>query len=104
MVIYTVVQYLFQLCTVLLCSIWLRYRWTVSIVLCCISLITAYNGATYYVDVYGRNFEAQINKLKQKVELLQKKVNDHNNSSSINISPSEECVSRISTNEGLSFD
>lgn len=110
MVIYTVVQYLFQLCTMLLCSIWLRYIWTVSIVLCCISLITAYNGATYYVDVYGRNFEAQINKLKQELELLQKKVNDHNinnnnnSSSSINIIPSEESISQIFTNEGLSSD
>ena len=110
MVIYTVAQYFYQLCTMLLCSIWLRYRWAASIFLCCISLTAAYNGATYYVDVYGRNFEAQINKLKQELELLQKKVNDHNinnnssSSSSINIIPSEESISQIFTNEGLSSD
>lgn len=79
MIIYTVAQYFYQLCTMLLCSIWLKYRWAASMFLCCISLTAAYNGATYYVDVYGRNFDTQISKLKQELELLQKKVNDNTN-------------------------
>ncbi|CAL9735666.1 glycerophosphocholine acyltransferase 1 [Monosporozyma servazzii] len=55
MIIYTLLQYLYQLCTMLLCSIWLRYKWAASLFLCYIFWTAAFNGATYYIDVYAKN-------------------------------------------------
>ncbi|CCK69411.1 glycerophosphocholine acyltransferase KNAG_0C03000 [Huiozyma naganishii CBS 8797] len=74
MVIYITLQYLYQLCTMLLCSLWLRSRIAAAAFLSSIFLIAAHNGATYYVDYYGRSFEKQVNKLKAELEELQKQL------------------------------
>ncbi|CAL9730975.1 glycerophosphocholine acyltransferase 1 [Monosporozyma unispora] len=98
MIIYTLAQYFYQLFTMLLCSIWIRYKWAASLFLCYISWRAAYNGATYYVDVYGKNFEHEVHKLKQELDFLQKRINEQNNNSS------EESLSPISTNEAVLSD
>lgn len=71
MIIYTLLQYFYQLFTMLLCVIWLRYRLPALIFLFSIFLTASYNGATYYIDVYGKHFENQLVKLKQELEILQ---------------------------------
>lgn len=90
MLIYTVLQYFYQLFTMLLCVIWLRYRLAALIFLFVIFLVASYNGATYYIDIYGKHFENQLVKLKQELEILQDELktykgeNDNNNKESDN--------------------
>lgn len=38
-----------------------------------IFVMASYNGATYYIDVFGKRFEKEVNKLKKEVEELQLK-------------------------------
>lgn len=70
-VIYTVLQYFYQLCTMVLCSIWLRYKIAAQLFLVFIFLSASYNGATYYVDYYGKNFEKEVEKLRVELKTLQ---------------------------------
>ncbi|KAL3231701.1 hypothetical protein RNJ44_00236 [Nakaseomyces bracarensis] len=72
MIIYTFLQYMYQLCTMLLCNIWIKYDqiWS-QFFLLSIFLCAAYNGATYYVDYYGKSMQNEVNRLKSQVEALQ---------------------------------
>ena len=38
-----------------------------------IFVMASYNGATYYIDVFGKRFEKEVKKLKKEVEDLQLK-------------------------------
>ena len=49
MIIYIVLQYCYQLFTMLLCGIWLRYKIAALFFLLFIFLSAAHNGATYYI-------------------------------------------------------
>lgn len=77
-VIYIVLQYFYQLGTMLLCSIWLRYKWAASIFLMFIFLCAAHNGATYYIDYYGKAYLDEVKKLREEVEILQQKLDSTN--------------------------
>ncbi|CCD26228.1 glycerophosphocholine acyltransferase NDAI_0H00540 [Naumovozyma dairenensis CBS 421] len=78
MIIYTILQYFYQLFTMLLCSIWIRYKKLALFFLMSIFLIAAHNGATYYIDYYGKTFKKEVDKLKIELELLQQELNDKN--------------------------
>ena len=79
MVIYVFLQYLYQLGTMTLCIIWLRYKYAALIFLTFIFLIAAHNGAIYYVDYYGKHLQIEVAKLRGEIETLQQATNSNSN-------------------------
>lgn len=73
-VIYIILQYFYQLATMMLCGIWLRYKTAASLFLMSIFLCAAHNGATYYIDFYGKAYLNEVMKLREEVEVLQRKL------------------------------
>lgn len=71
MLIYIVTQYLYQLTTMCLCGIWYNYRHAASGFLMFIFFCASHNGATYYIDFYGKRYEKEVNKLREEIEDLQ---------------------------------
>ncbi|CCF59876.1 hypothetical protein KAFR_0I00950 [Kazachstania africana CBS 2517] len=84
LIIYTLLQYFYQLGTMLLCTIWLGNKTASSLFLLFIFLSASFNGATYYVDYYGKNFEKEVDKLRQELELLQQQINNKNSANEDN--------------------
>lgn len=82
MVIYTVAQYFYQLSTMLLCGIWFHHRLAAAGFLTSIFLCAAHNGATYYIDVYGKRFEKEVDKLRNEVLTLQQQLKSSSTCSS----------------------
>lgn len=76
MIFYTLFQYCYQLSTMMLCGIWFNYRYAASLFMMFIFLCAAKNGATYYIDHYGRKFEKEVTKLKVEVEELQQQLSN----------------------------
>lgn len=80
MVIYTIAQYFYQLSTMLLCGIWFHHRLAAAGFLSSIFLCAAHNGATYYIDIYGKRFEKEVDKLRNEVLSLQQQLKTSSNS------------------------
>lgn len=78
-IIYTVLQYFYQLGTMLLCSIWLRYKEAASLFLLFVFFLAAHNGATYYIDYYGKAYLGEVMKLREEIDILQQKLNSNKN-------------------------
>lgn len=68
---FTLIQYGYQLGTMLLCPLWLKYKRLASIFLGYIFIVAAYNGATYYVDIFGKKLEKEVQRLQSEIQLLQ---------------------------------
>ncbi|KAM3162658.1 Glycerophosphocholine acyltransferase 1 [Lachancea thermotolerans] len=86
MFFYILFQYCYQLGTMMLCGIWFNYRGAAGAFLTFIYLCAAKNGATYYIDYYGKKFEKEVAKLKSEVEDLQQQLSQKANPSSNNYS------------------
>ncbi|CDF89437.1 ZYBA0S04-04302g1_1 [Zygosaccharomyces bailii CLIB 213] len=86
MLIYIFAQYFYQLTTMCLCGIWYNYRKSAATFLMTVFLCAAHNGATYYIDFYGRRYEKDVNKLRDEVEILQQQLKLANGSSVDNVS------------------
>ncbi|SCV00657.1 LANO_0F07954g1_1 [Lachancea nothofagi CBS 11611] len=74
MIFYILIQYCYQLGTMMLCGIWFHYRRAAGAFLLFIYICAAKNGATYYIDHYGKKFEKDVAKLKMEVEELQQQL------------------------------
>lgn len=98
MLIYIVAQYLYQLTTMCLCGIWYNYRPAAVAFVMFMFLSASHNGATYYIDFYGKRYEKEVNKLRDEVESLQqqlKGVNGNNSMDSVSvISSTTESLNR----------
>jgi len=60
-------QYLYALGSMLPCPIWFWYRWLSAIFLLSLFSWSIYNGATYYIDVFGTRFQKELEQLKKDV-------------------------------------
>lgn len=65
----------------MLCGIWFNYRRAAGAFMIFIYLCAAKNGATYYIDYYGKKFEKEVTKLKSEVENLQQQLEQRSISS-----------------------
>lgn len=83
MIVYTIAQYFYQLATMLLCGIWFNYRIAAIVFLTFIFLCAAHNGATYYIDYYGKRFEKEVEKLRNEVENLQQQLKSSGTNSAL---------------------
>lgn len=75
-VAFTFIQYGYQLGTMSLCPLLYRYKTLCSLFVSFIFLTVVYNGATYYVDFYGKKLQKEVVKLQKEIEdLNQEKLN-----------------------------
>ena len=64
---FMMVQYIYALGTMLPCPIWFWYRWPSALFLMAVFAWSIYNGATYYIDVFGKRFQTELEQLKKDV-------------------------------------
>ena len=60
-------QYLYALGSMLPCPIWFWYRWPSALFLLSLFVWSIYNGATYYIDVFGTRFQKELEQMKKDV-------------------------------------
>ncbi|CAK7264108.1 hypothetical protein SEPCBS57363_000903 [Sporothrix epigloea] len=61
------IQYSYAVCTMLPCPLWFSYRWASSAFMMSVFIWSIYNGATYYIDVFGKRFQKELEAMKQEV-------------------------------------
>jgi len=64
---FMVIQYLYALLTMVPCPLWFWYRYASAAFLCFVFAWSTYNGASYYIDVFGRQFQKELEALKKEV-------------------------------------
>ncbi|KAF1913676.1 hypothetical protein BDU57DRAFT_558662 [Ampelomyces quisqualis] len=64
---FMVIQYLYAVLTMLPCPIWFWYRWGSGLFLTIVFIWSVYNGATFYIDVFGNRFQKELEALKKDV-------------------------------------
>lgn len=67
-VAFTFIQYFYQLGTMSLCPLLYKYKLLCSLFVSFIFMTAVYNGATYYVDFYGKKFEKEVIKLQKEID------------------------------------
>ena len=60
-------QYTYALATMIPCPIWFWYRWASAGFLLTVFVWSVYNGATFYIDIFGKRFQKELEQLKQDV-------------------------------------
>lgn len=65
------IQYVYALLTMIPCPIWFWYRWASSLFLMSVFTWATYNGATYYIDVFGKRMEKELQSLRKEVQKWQ---------------------------------
>ena len=68
---FTLIQFFYQVLTMTPCPIWFKYKHACGAFVVFIFLWASYNGATYYIDVFGKRLEKEVDKLKKEVINLQ---------------------------------
>ncbi|KAJ5219996.1 membrane protein [Penicillium chermesinum] len=61
------IQYSFALTTMLPCPIFFWSKWASGLYMLALFTLTVYNGATYYLDVFGKRFQKELEQLKSDV-------------------------------------
>jgi hypothetical protein len=64
---YMFIQYLYALITMVPCPLWFWSRWASGIFLSTMFAWSVWNGATYYIDVFGTRFQKELQALKKDV-------------------------------------
>lgn len=70
--IFMMIQYVYALLTLSPCPIWFWSRWASAAFMMVVLAWASWNGATYYIDVFGRRMEKELNELRKQVERLSK--------------------------------
>ncbi|KUI58845.1 hypothetical protein VP1G_06137 [Cytospora mali] len=66
-VAFMLIQYGYAVLTMLPCPIWFYSRWASATFLMVVFIWSVYNGATYYIDVFGKRFQKELEELKAEV-------------------------------------
>ncbi|KAI4713010.1 hypothetical protein J4E89_001988 [Alternaria sp. Ai002NY15] len=59
------IQYSYAVVTMLPCPVWFWYRWPSGLFLTIVFIWSVYNGATFYIDVFGNRFQKELEQLKK---------------------------------------
>lgn len=59
------IQYTYALATMLPCPLWFYNRYASAAFISAVGLWSVYNGATYYIDVFGTRFQRELEQLKR---------------------------------------
>ncbi|CAM9013607.1 unnamed protein product [Wickerhamomyces anomalus] len=73
---FTLIQYAYQLLTMSICPLWFAYKYLATAFITFIFITASYNGATYYVDYYGKRLEKEVARLQKEITELQESEND----------------------------
>jgi hypothetical protein len=65
------IQYIYAVLTMLPCPLWFYYRYAASAYLMVVFCWSVYNGATYYIDVFGKRFQNELEAMKLEVQRWQ---------------------------------
>ena len=61
------IQYAYAVLTMLPCPLWFYSRWASAIFLLSVFALSVYNGSTYYIDVFGKRFQKELEAMKAEV-------------------------------------
>jgi hypothetical protein len=64
---FMLIQYSYAILTIIPCPIWFWYRWASAAFLLVVFGWSIYNGATYYIDVFGKRFQNELEALRMDV-------------------------------------
>ncbi|ROW09044.1 hypothetical protein VMCG_02819 [Cytospora schulzeri] len=64
---FMLLQYGYAVLTMIPCPIWFYSRWASATFLMVVFVWSVYNGATYYIDVFGKRFQKELEELKAEV-------------------------------------
>ena len=64
---FMLIQYGYAILTMIPCPLWFWYRWASATFLMVVFTWATYNGATFYIDVFGRRMEKEFEALKKEV-------------------------------------
>lgn len=64
---FMLIQYSYAVLTMVPCPIWFWYRWASSGFLMTVFIWSIYNGANYYIEVFGKRFQKELDQLKRDV-------------------------------------
>ncbi|GJP91790.1 F-box protein [Aspergillus niger] len=64
---FMMIQYLYAILTMIPCPLWFWSRWASGIFLTGLFILSVHNGATYYIDVFGKRFQKELEELKRDV-------------------------------------
>jgi hypothetical protein len=64
---FMLIQYVYALLTMMPCPIWFWYRHASAAFLMAVFCWSIYNGATYYIDVFGKRFQNELEAMKREV-------------------------------------
>lgn len=68
---FMLIQYLYALLTMMPCPIWFWYRWPSALFLMVVFTWSVYNGAVFYIDIFGQRFQKELDALKRDVARYQ---------------------------------
>jgi hypothetical protein len=68
---FMLIQYIYALLTMLPCPLWFWYRWASATFLMAVFGWSVYNGATYYIDVFGKRFQNELEAMRKEVQKWQ---------------------------------
>lgn len=71
-VVFMFIQYIYALLTMLPCPLWFWYRWASAAFMLVVFSLASWNGATYYIDVFGRRMEKELDQLRKEVARISK--------------------------------
>ncbi|KAK9242995.1 hypothetical protein V1506DRAFT_545828 [Lipomyces tetrasporus] len=64
---FTMIQFGYQMLTMIPCPIWYHSKYLSATFVFTIFMVASYNGATYYIDVFGKRFQKELGKLQSDV-------------------------------------
>ncbi|KAL7271243.1 hypothetical protein RUND412_006011 [Rhizina undulata] len=64
---FMMIQYFYALLTMLPCPFWFYHKSFSVLFITALGLWSTYNGATYYIDVFGKRFQNELEKLKKEM-------------------------------------
>ncbi|KAI1497127.1 hypothetical protein F5X99DRAFT_397911 [Biscogniauxia marginata] len=64
---FMLIQYLYAVLTMLPCPLWFYSRWLSAGFLIVVFAWSVYNGSTYYIDVFGKRFQKELEAMKAEV-------------------------------------
>ena len=64
---FMLIQYLYAVLTMLPCPVWFYYRFASAGFLMLVFAWSVYNGSTYYIDVFGKRFQKELEAMKAEV-------------------------------------
>jgi len=71
-IVFMGIQYAYALVTMSPCPIWFRYRWASALFMLFVFAWACWNGATYYIDVFGKRMEKELEQLRKEVARMAK--------------------------------